>query len=238
MADSFDLESLKEMAQQLRPQSEESPNHEQHANDFERSSPIVYSLPALEQNDDLDDEEYHEFPRLEKFKTYDVGVIKKPGKPIPIRETVLKCNHSDVVIHLQDTELYESTASGMNIKPIMLKNSYAIFEGLESSDSLTFTQDSLGNYLMVVVSGEDKEEVGLGCIVKFEFVRPNFTNLTLSSRDIDGEIAVVGASCSIEFLEEHKSRTQETEAASIRRLNSTHKVSNENKEAGKFTWTI
>ena len=68
---------------------------------------------------------------------------------------------------------------------------------------------------------------------------PEYSNLILSSREIDGDIAVVGAACNVEFLVELKSRQQDSEAAGIKRLNtSKDKVQDENKRAGEFTWNI
>ena len=214
----IDVDSLRQLAQQFSsadepplPQKKKTPKKKKQEKLPEPE------LPLLEQKSELD--EYHEFPRLEKFKTYELFDVKKPSKPIPARETVLNCSNCDVVIHLKDSELYES-AGGNSLRPLFLKNSHAFFEGLDSCDSMTFRQDQLGNFLLTVVVSEVSETINLGCIVKFEFFRPEYSNLVLSAREIDGDIAVVGASCNIEFLVDQKSRQQEPEAASIKRLNS------------------
>lgn len=234
----YDIDSLKQLAQQFTTADKEShPNKRKPSK--KKSTPkksFKTELPMIGQKSELD--EYHEFPRLEKYKTYEFIDVKKPTKSIPARDTVLSSSNSDVVIHLKDCELYES-AGGNNLRPIFLKNSHAFFEGLQSCESLTFMQDQLGNFLLTVKTAETSETINLGCIVKFEFHRPEYSNLILSSREIDGDIAVVGAACNVEFLVELKSRQQDSEAAGIKRLNtSKDKVQDENKRAGEFTWNI
>ena len=237
-ADQFEVNSLKQLARQFTTADENSQPKKKKPKNTKpvKSKAPEPDLPLIEQKSELD--EYHEFPRLEKFKTYEFGDVKKPTKSIPVRETVLNCTNCDVTIHLKDCELYESTG-GNNLRPIFLKNSHAFFEGLQTCDSMTFMQDQLGNFLLTVVALEGSETINLGCIVKFEFYRPAYSNLTISAREIDGDIAVVGTACSIEFLVEQKCRQQDAEAAGIKRLNtSKNKVHDENKRAGEFTWNI
>ena len=215
------VDSLRKLAQQFTPARKEFRSADQ-------------NLALIAEKDDLED--YNEFPRLGKYKTYEIDDVKKPSKPIPERNTIIKCAKSEVVINLKDCELYES-AGNNSLHPIFLKNSYAVFEGLESCELMKFIQDELGNYILTVEAKGESETVNLGCIVKFEFCRPEFSSLVISSREIDGDIAVIGAPCSIEFLVGNSSDNSNDDEVGIKRLNSTkNKILHQNKEAVNFQW--
>lgn len=190
----------------------------------------------ITQQDNLED--YNEFPRLEKYKTYELEDVKKTSKPIPERNTVINCTKSELTVNLKDCELYESAGSN-SLHPIFLKNSHAVFEGLDSCELMKFVQDHLGNYILTIDTIGETETLNLGCIVKFEFCRPEFSSLVISSREIDGDIAVIGAPCKIEFLVGRRGDNSNDDEAGIKRLNSTkNKVVHQNKEAGNFQWNI
>ena len=244
-----DISSLKKLAERLataknssEANNEELPADNSDGNDEELSLPseanepqVLASSPPVEE-ENLED--YNEFPRLEKFKTYEMADVKGVSKAIPARDTVLKCTKSEIVIFLKNSEVYEA-AGKMNFKALFLQKSHAVLEGLHTCEALTFTQDQLGNYVLTVNSCKGSEVIKLGCIVKFEFVRPGHANLLLSIRDIDSNISVVGAPCSIEFQTDGQTNAQEAIEASVQHLGlRKDKILTENREAGNFNWNI
>ncbi|MCM8535099.1 MAG: hypothetical protein NE334_04115 [Lentisphaeraceae bacterium] len=232
--DPFDLNSLKDLAKKFNEKPKDTENSASEEEEFvePEEKTVQAELPQITQL-----EEYNEFPKLDKFKTYNERIIRKVSKEAPQRQTQIKPSNCDLLITLCDTELLEPSRSQV-MRTVYLKKSHAVFSGLDNCDSLSFTQDQIGSFIVTISKGHSQEQINLGCIVKFEFQREDFSNLILSSRDIDGDIAVVGASCMIEFRLSDNS-LQETQVADIKKLSQTHgQIQKENEAASSFNWTL
>ncbi|MCM8531689.1 MAG: hypothetical protein NE330_11050 [Lentisphaeraceae bacterium] len=230
----FDLNSLKDLAKKFNEKPEESDDLKSEDEVF--TEPEEEFIPA-EPPQITQLEEYNEFPKLDKFKTYNERIIRKISKEAPERQTQIQPQNCKTLITLCDTELLEPSRQKV-MRTVYLKKSHAVFSELYDCDSLSFTQDQIGSFIVTVCKGKTEEQINLGCIVKFEFQREDFSNLILSSRDIDGDIAVVGASCPIEFRLSDNSH-QESEVADIKKLSQTHgQIQKENEAASNFNWTL
>ena len=206
MADGNDLklDSLRSMASHFRKQGALSSKGKEDQQKEE-------DLPALPERtqQELDDaeefEEYIEFPRLEKFKTYRSEDIRPRHKNIPPRKTEITFKNCDVKVALADVQFFESVPLHSDLQPFVLKNSHATFSDLDSCDKIIFCLDDIGNTVLLVEKDDQREEINLGSIVRFEFCRPQISSLVVNSGDVKGDVAVLGAPCHIQ--REHPLRT-------------------------------
>jgi hypothetical protein len=238
MRENFTIESLKGLAKQLIDEPPVAVPQENEPNEEEKNEYLPAVIPVEEAEEEKIFEEYNEFPRLDKFKTYSLTDIKTPQKTVsPKIGTPLKSHCSKLTINLLDSDLYEASPFSRELKPFKLKKSYAVFEQLESCDRLLFVQDELGGYEVEVHKGSSKDRLKLGCILKFEFKRPGFNSLIVSAHDIDGRTAVIGAGCAIEFdeilVENNYPERAELQKVSIAELNRMNKEA-----AGNIDWPL
>jgi ASC-1-like (ASCH) protein len=234
------LDSLKMLAGQFQKHAEATGtvNDEVDATAQEFSKRVLVNdpLPALPPPPE---EEILDFPVLKKHKTYSVGVIKPQLRQFPAREKVIKSKISPLVIKLKDYEVFEAVVTQRELQPFVLKNSHAVIEGLDSCDKVTFKMDSLGNSVATVEASSKKEKLTLGCIIRYEMARTNAPALIVSSRDLEGDAAVIGGPCEIEFLVEDKS-SPKYEKASLKSISEADgRVEKMNQEAGhSISWIL
>ncbi|NQZ56903.1 MAG: hypothetical protein HRT88_05455 [Lentisphaeraceae bacterium] len=183
------------------------------------------SLPALSElsegrRAELDEfEEYIEFPRLDKFKTYKPADIRPRLKSVPARNTQIECEVCDLKIELKNVQFYESVPLYADLQPFVLKNSHAVFYDLKTCDKMIFYLDQIGNTVLLVEKDNKRNEINLGCIVRFEFDRPGIPSLLVNSSDVKGDVAVLGAPCEIQFLQrEDEEGKQPAEKADLLEL--------------------
>lgn len=192
-------------------------------------------LALIEEKDPIEDdfEVYVEFPRLDKLKTYRSEDIR-PRLKKPARKKNIEFDCCDLTVELKDARLYEAVPVYSELQPFVLKNSHAVFRGLEFCDNLTIQLDGLGNTLLLMEVGPLKEERNLGCIVRYEFCRKGNSSLLVNARDVSGDVAVLGAPCEIHFIELEQG---DREVESARLLNLRHgnqrHVKTLNQEAGQ-----
>jgi hypothetical protein len=234
------LDSLKALAGQFQKHAETTSTVDEQ-NDvaeqgFSRRVLVNDPLPALPPPEE---EEILDFPVLKKHKTYSVGVIKPRIRQIPTREKIIESKISPLVIKLKDYEVFESVVTQRELQPFVLKNSHAVIEGLDSCDKVTFEMDSLGNSVATVEASAKNEKLTLGCIIRYEMVRANAPALIVSSRDLEGDAAVIGGPCEIEFLVEDKS-SPKYEKASLKSISEAGgRVEKMNQEAGhSISWIL
>lgn len=233
------LESLRQLAGQFQQKSAEisteAEPEEVALTQEDAQEEIHDELPALPAPEE---EEYLEFPVLRKHKTYSVSVIKPVQRQFPKRGKTIKSKISALVVHLKDYEVFEPVAMQRELQPFVLKNSHAVIEGMENCQKITFELDSLGNSVAHIELGDKKEKLKLGCIIRYELLRPDAPALTVSSRDLDSDAAVIGGPCEIEFIVEDKSQPK-YEKASLVKLSEAEEVSKMNEEAGhSISWVL
>ena len=196
MADGNDLklDSLRSMASHFRKQGALSSKGKEDQQKEE-------DLPALPERtqQELDEaeefEEYIEFPRLEKFKTYRSEDIRPRHKNIPPRKTEITFKNCDVKVALADVQFFESVPLHSDLQPFVLKNSHATFSDLDSCDKIIFCLDDIGNTVLLVEKDDQREEINLGCIVRFEFCRPQISSLVVNSGDVKGDVKRTSRLC-------------------------------------------
>ena len=183
------------------------------------------------QKDQFD--EYIEFPRLENLKSYRPEDIRPRQNNTPERKKCLEFELCEVKVELKDVQRLESIAMHHEMHPFLLKNAHAVFSGLESCDKLDIFLDELGNTNLLLQKGNKCEEMKLGCIVQYEFIRPGCRTLAVNSRDINGDVAVLGAPCEIQFLEleDEHSHSEAADLLSLYTVDKSH-LKKLNLEAG------
>ena len=252
MKDSISLSSLQKLARQF--QNAESAalgqytdKDDQEVDDSLEAENDNNSLPLLEsksENEEVpkavavpedsletDEEDYIEFPTLEKHKTYSKKIIKPQKNEAPRRITVIKSKISKMRIFLHDTEVFEQVSFRKEMQPFVLKNSHAVCKNMEDIDLAVFDLDRMGNSFLNLEKKGKKECLELGCIIKYEISRPESTSLLVTARDLDASVEVIGGPCKIEFHLEDAPESK-TEKAQLRKLEAGSKVSRVNAEAG------
>ena len=222
------MDSLKEMASLLQKKSADE--EEAKNSPAPEEAPQESEEQEIKAIEEIEEEEYIEFPVLKKHKTYNIDVLKPNKRSIPKRTTVLESKLTDIKISLKDIEVFEQVAIRKELQPFVLKNSHAIFENLENADEVIFNIDIMGNSHMKITKGGEKESLELGCIVRYELTREGANSLIVSSRDIDADVEVLGGPCKIEFYlpEDHKKQ----EKAVLRKLAEDDELGRLNEEAG------
>lgn len=227
---SLDLNSLKKMASQFQKKEEERSKREKAEVKEEKIKEPAEDLKELPEPLD-EEEEYIEFPVLKKHKTYNINVLKPNKKPLPQRVTVLKSKLTGIEISLKDSEVFEQSSIRNEMQPFVLKNSHAIFTGLEDADEVVFNIDLMGNSHMKIKAKGQSESLELGCIIRYELRRKDANSLIVASRDIDADVEVLGGPCKIEFYLPEVS--EKAEKAILRRLEVDDELSRLNEEAGR-----